>query len=174
MKINLDDPNLTAFALGELTDAERAAMEQIVASSPEAQEFVAETQQLARLLKADYAADAQLPPERLPNVIRMREQRRLWSSTQWGSLAAALTIFAVIAVFAVTMIRRDGGTLAIHRPSAVNLPPKAPVPEATIEAEVPPIEQTYAYQQPPATVPEQMTEAPAAPPPVMADKATRK
>src|SRR2546421_10349422 len=114
MKINLDDPNLTAFALGELTDAERAAMEQSVASSPEAQEFVAETQQLARLLKADYAADAQLPPERLPNVIRMREQRRLWSSTQWGSLAAALTIFAVIAV---TMIRRDGGTLAIHRPS---------------------------------------------------------
>ena len=64
-------------------------------SSPEAQEFVAETRQLARLLQADYAADAQLPPERLPNVVAMREQRRLWSSTQWGSLAAALAIFAV-------------------------------------------------------------------------------
>ena len=49
MKINLDDPNLTAFALGELSGAEQAAMEQAVASSPEAQEFVAETQQLSRL-----------------------------------------------------------------------------------------------------------------------------
>ena len=56
MKINLDDPNLTAFALGELSGAEQAAMEQAVASSPEAQEFVAETQQLSRLLKSEYAA----------------------------------------------------------------------------------------------------------------------
>src|SRR5437764_11697861 len=152
MKINLDDPNLTTFALGELTGAERAAMEQTVASSPEAQEFVAETQQLARLLQADYAADAQLPPERLPNVVVMREQRRLWSSTQWGSLAAALTIFAVIAVFAVTMIRREGGTLVARGPK-VNLPEKAPLPEATIEAEMPPVEQTYAAQRPSAIVP---------------------
>ena len=170
MKINLDDPNLTAFALGELTGAERTAMEQTAASSPEAQEFVAETQQLARLLEADYAADAQLPSERLPNVVTMREQRRLWSSTQWGSLAAALAIFAVIAVFAVSMIRREGGTLVARGPSTVNLPAKAPIPEATIEAEVPPVEQTYAYQQPSATVPEEMAEAPAAPPEVMADK----
>ena len=57
MKINLDDPNLTAFALGELSDEEQAAMEQAVASSSEAQEFVAETQQLARLLRSDYAAE---------------------------------------------------------------------------------------------------------------------
>ena len=173
MKINLDDPNLTAFALGELTGAERSAMEHTVVSSPEAQEFVAETQQLARLLKADYAADAQLPPERLPNVVTMREQRRLWSSTQWGSLAAALAIFAVIAAFAVTMIRREDGTLVVRGPSKVNLPEKAPLPEATIEAEVPPVEQTYAYQQPSATVPEEKPEAqaePPAPPLVLADK----
>ena len=112
MKINLDDPNLTAFALGELSGAEHAAMEQAVASSPEAQEFVAETQQLSRLLKSEYAADQHLPPERSPNIIRMEEQRRLWSSTQWGSLAAALAIFAVIGAFAVSTIQRDGGTIA--------------------------------------------------------------
>lgn len=173
MKINLDDPNLTAFALGELTGAERAAMEQSVASSPDAQEFVAETQQLARLLTADYAADAQLPPERLTSVVTMREQRRLWSSTQWGSLAAALAIFAVIAVFAVSMIRREGGTLVARNPSPVNLPERASTPEATIEAEVPPVEQTYAYQPPAATVPEEKSELPAEPPPAppaMADK----
>ena len=51
MKINLDDPNLTAFALGELSGAEHAAMEEAVSSSAEAQAFVAETQQFARLLE---------------------------------------------------------------------------------------------------------------------------
>src|SRR5205807_2782328 len=87
-------------------------------------------------------------------------------------LAAALAIFAVIAAFAVTMIRREGGTLATHRSSTVNLPPKAPIPEATIEAEMPPVEQTYAAQQPSATSPTERLEPPAAPPPVMTDKPT--
>ena len=143
MKTNLDDPNLTAFALGELPANDHAKMAEAIASSPEAQEFVAETQELARLLRADYAADAQLPPQHLPNVVAMREQRRLWSSTQWGSLAAALAIFAVIAAFAVTMIRREGGTLIARGPSTVNAPKKAHLPEATIEAEAPPVEQDY-------------------------------
>ncbi len=118
MKINLDDPNLTAFALGELSGAEEAAMEQAVASSPEAQEFVAETQQLSRLLKSEYAADQPLLPERSPNIIRMEEQRRLWSSTQWGSLAAALAIFAVLGAFAISALRKEGGTFAM-KPSGL-------------------------------------------------------
>jgi len=116
MKINLDDPNLTAFALGELSGAEQAAMEEAVASSPEAQAFVAETQQLAGLLQADYAADRHPPPERSPNMVRMEEQRRLWSSTQWGSLAAALAIFAVVGALAISTIRREGGTIAQRGP----------------------------------------------------------
>ena len=106
MKINLDDPNLTAFALGELSGAEREAMEEVVASSAEAQEFVAETQQLSRLLRSEYEGERTLPLERSPNIIRMEEQRRLWSSTQWGSLAAALAIFAVIGAFAISAIRK--------------------------------------------------------------------
>jgi Ca-activated chloride channel homolog len=126
MKINLDDPNLTAFALGELSGAEQTAMEQAVASSPEAQEFVAETQQLSRLLKSEYAADQRPLPERSPNIIRMEEQRRLWSSTQWGSLAAALAIFAVLAAFAISTIRKEGGIFAMKpsglRQERANLP----------------------------------------------------
>jgi Ca-activated chloride channel family protein len=117
MKINLNDPNLTAFALGELSGAEHAAMEEAVASSAEAQAFVAETQQFSRLLKSEYAADQQRPTERSANIIRMEEQRRLWSSTQWGSLAAALAIFAVVGAFAVSTIRREWGTTAQKRPS---------------------------------------------------------
>src|ERR1700730_17183748 len=45
MKVNLDDPNLTAFALGELSADEHAKMAEAIAGSPEAQSYVAETQQ---------------------------------------------------------------------------------------------------------------------------------
>ena len=68
MKINLDDPNLTTFALGELSGAEQDAMEEMVSSSAEAQSFVSETQQFARLLKSEYAADQHLPPERSAKI----------------------------------------------------------------------------------------------------------
>jgi len=163
MKINLDDPNLTAFALGELSSAEQAAMEQAVASSPEAQEFVAETQHLSRLLKSDYAADQLLLPERSPNIVRMEEQRRLWSSTQWGSLAAALAIFAVLGALAVSTIRREGGTFALKpaglRKERANLPTvdssTIVEAEATTETQpaTTPAQQNYLAMQPPVPPP---------------------
>ena len=155
MKINLDDPNLTAFALGELSGAEHAAMEQVVASSPEAQDFVAETQQLSRLLKSEYAAERHLPSERSQNIIRMEEQRRLWSSTQWGSLAAALAIFAVIGAFAISMIQRNSGTLALQGPDQrkerANLPAN---PTMIVEA-LPEDEDFGGTPRGPATTPAQ-------------------
>jgi Ca-activated chloride channel family protein len=145
MKIHLDDPNLTAFALGELSGTEHAAMEQAVSSSVEARNFVAEIQQFSRLLKSEYAADQHLPAERSPNIIRMEEQRRLWSTAQWGSLAAALAIFAVLGALAVSTIQRERGTIAQKSPGkrreAVNLPFANPpavveaIPETTIETQ---------------------------------------
>lgn len=174
MKINLDDPKLTAFALGELSGEEQAAMEKAVASSPEAQEFVAETQQLSRLLKSEYAAERTVP-ERSANIIRIEEQRRLWISTQWGSFAAALAIFAVLGVFAVSMIQRERGTIAMRDPGShggkVNLPvgnPPAEVevtsetdlPEASVEtqpATTTPAQENYLAMQPPAPPVDEMS-----------------
>ena len=162
MKINLDDPNLTAFALGELSGAEQTAMEQAVSSSAEARNFVAETQQLARLLKSEYAADQHLPPERSRDIVRMEEQRRLWSSTQWGSLAAALAIFALLGAVAVSTIQRERGTVAQKSPSArhekVNLPLAnsstivEALSEATVETQpaTTPAQQNYLAMQPAA------------------------
>jgi Ca-activated chloride channel homolog len=162
MKINLDDPNLTAFALGELSGAEQAAMEQAISSSAEAQNFVAETQQLARLLKSEYAAEQHLPPERSPNIIRMEEQRRLWSSTQWGSLAAALAIFAVVGALAVSTIRRERGTIAQTSPSPRKDNPTIveAIPEATVESEsaTAPAQQNYLAMQPAAPPPNPLPE----------------
>ncbi len=108
MKVNLDDPNLTAFALGELSADDHAKMAEAVADSPEAQSYVAETQQFARLLRAEYEADRQEPAQRSPFILRMEEERRASWRYQWGSLAAALAIFAVIAAVAFTAIQRSG------------------------------------------------------------------
>ena len=167
MKINLDDPNLTAFALGELSGAEQSTMAEAVASSPEAQTFVAETQQLARLLKSEYASERNLPRARFSNVTERAEQRRLWSSVRWGSLAAALAIFAVLSVLAVGTIRRELGRMASQAPATekpppgkVNSPPVEAVEELTLErpAATPAHQDLLALQPPPPPAPESKPE----------------
>jgi Ca-activated chloride channel family protein len=163
MKVNLDDPNLTAFALGELDADDHAKMAKAIADSSEAQSYVAETQQFARLLRAEYEADRQQPDaalpekrERLTNVVWTEEQRRSSSRYQWGSLAAVLAMFAVIAAVAITTIQRESGKLTTNRKLSVekqNVPsaPVEAVPEPTIEMEPPP---------PPAKKPEFVEEQP--------------
>jgi Ca-activated chloride channel family protein len=137
MKVNLDDPNLTAFALGELSADDHAKMAEAIADSPETQSYVAETQQFARLLRAEYEADRQQPAPRAPIVVRMEEERRASSRYQWGSLAAALAIFAVIAAIAFSTIQRESGTLSKRlADSPKTKAPVEAVPEPTVEFEV--------------------------------------
>src|SRR5688572_7149409 len=149
MKINLDDPNLTAFALGELPPTEHAKMAAAVAASPEAQSFVAETQQLSRMLRAEYEADRVSPvieadprPHLSTNIIPMEERPHFLMRRQWGSIAAILAIFAVIAAVAVTTIHREAGRVSQRPPSPtsaperINLPPPVEAaPEPTVEME---------------------------------------
>ena len=165
MKVNLDDPNLTAFALGELSPDDHAKMARAVAASPEAQCYVAETQQFTRLLRAEYEADRQQPaadasgkhlPVRSANIVRMEEDRRSWSRYQWGSLAAMLAIFAVIGAVAITTIQRENGTLSKRLadnpkpPKAADLSsaPRESASETTLEAEPGPSADIYIAQQP--------------------------
>jgi secreted protein with Ig-like and vWFA domain/anti-sigma factor RsiW len=144
MKVNLDDPNLTAFALGELDPDDHAKMAAAVADSPEAQSYVAETQQFARLLRAQYEADRRqtAPQKRAPlsHVVWTEEQRRSSMRYQWGSLAAALAIFAVIGAVAITTLQRESGTVSTNQrlPEKQNVPsaPVEAVPEPTVEMEV--------------------------------------
>jgi Ca-activated chloride channel homolog len=165
MKINLDDPSLTAFALGELPPTEHAKMAEAVASSPEAQSFVAETQQLCRMLRAEYEADRVMPSAdtaaRRPYPtasLRMEEQRRSSSRYQWGSLAAALAIFAVLGALAISTIQRETARMEkqlAERPR-VSLPDRSS--GATVEAEPGPSVDMDVAQQP---VEPQATVAPA-------------
>lgn len=53
MNPNLDDPKLTAYALGELDAAERADVEALLARDPETKQLVEELQQTARQLEGE-------------------------------------------------------------------------------------------------------------------------
>ena len=97
--MNVDDPKLTAYALGELSGEEKAQIEQALAASPEGQRVVAETRSLAAMLNAEYSADAQ--PVAPANLIDIRDDPWFWSVARPLSIAAILAVFAVIGAVAV-------------------------------------------------------------------------
>lgn len=96
MNMNLDDPKLTAFALGELDEPEKSAIASAIADSPEARRAVDETRDLARALKNEFAA--QLNEERpVPaNLIDIRDDPWVWSKGRPLAIAALLALFALI------------------------------------------------------------------------------
>lgn len=112
MKIDLDDPNLTAYALGELSGAEKTRIEKIVAESPEAQAFVTETRELARLLETDFAADLERAAEKPRNVVPLPSRSSLWWDSQWMSIrvAALFAVCALIAALVISGIKFSGSS----------------------------------------------------------------
>ncbi len=101
MKINLDDPKLTAYALDELPKDEKAEMENAVAASPEAQAFVTDLREIAGALKSEYEAERAAHPVRHTNIIPLAEKDDPWSMSRRLALAAAIAFFAVIGALAV-------------------------------------------------------------------------
>ena len=99
--MNIDDPKLTAYALDELDEAERAATANEVAASPAAQREVQETQTMARLLRKEFGAELKYPAgaTKAPlsaNLIDIRDDPWFWSVARPLAIAAVLAVFAVI------------------------------------------------------------------------------
>ena len=94
--MNIDDPKLTAYALDELDEAERSAIARKIAESPEAQHFIADTQQVARLLKSQYGLA-------LERELVAREKFIAVQDDSFLSKAGPLAIAAAVAVLAVVM-----------------------------------------------------------------------
>ena len=125
MKMNLDDPNLTAYALGELSGPARAEMETAVAQSAEAQAFVQETRQIATLLETEFASELNHAERKPLNILPLPVPRSFWSDARWMSIgvAALLAICTVIAAVSLTTYRlrsdsRVAERIALRRPSA--------------------------------------------------------
>ena len=94
--MNVDDPKLTAYALGELSESERTQVEKLVADSPDAQHFVRELQDLARMLRAEYAGSSQVEPAHPANLIDIRDDPWLWSRARPLAVAAVIASAALI------------------------------------------------------------------------------
>ena len=116
MKIDSNDPRLTAYALGELAEVDRIAFEADLAADPEARQEVARIRGAAGILKAKLEAEPcpRLEPEQR-RAIHDRiapaepETRGQFGWFPWLAIAAVLVVSAVILLPAT---RVNIGTLA--------------------------------------------------------------
>jgi len=107
MNTNLDDPKLTAYALDELSGAEKEEMETAIAASPDAQEFVRELRLLTGNLRAEYAAERELHPIAHENIVPLAEKDEPWSLSRRLALAAGIALCACLGAVAIGTLKRS-------------------------------------------------------------------
>jgi hypothetical protein len=141
--MNIDDPKLTAYALDELDEAERAATLEEVAASPEVQREVQETQTMARLLRKEFAAEAEQLRHRentdatkaplSANLSDIRDDPWFWTRARPLAIAAVFAVFAVIglAIFGSNKLREKEIAQADQR--STTIPPRSRAVEAEVE-----------------------------------------
>ena len=100
--MKVDDPKLTAYALGEVTEEERAAIETEIATSPEAKAYVDDIAELSVALKASYATEREQEPVPSANLIDIRGDRWFWSIGRPVAIAAILAVGAIVAAVIVS------------------------------------------------------------------------
>lgn len=128
--MNVDDPKLTAYALDELPVEEATILRREIAASAEAEQFVAETRELAKMLRDDYEAEREAESVRPSNLIDIRGDRWFWDAGRPLAIAAVIAVFAIIGAIAIGTYKKmpseNYGTVAL--PARVTLPP-LPTPE---------------------------------------------
>ena len=116
--MNVDDPRLTAYALGDLSEPEREEIEKLLSDSLEAQQFVNETQEFAALLRSDYRGEGVAAAEKPANLIDIRDDPWFWSVARPLAIAALITVLAVVG--AITVAKYKSRSSA-NEASAFNL-----------------------------------------------------
>ena len=141
--MNIDDSKLTAYALDELDEAERAALLEEVAASPEAHREVQETQTMARLLRKEFAAEAEQLRHRentdatkgplSANLSDIHDDPWFWTRARPLAIAAVFAVFAVIglAIFGSNKLREKEIAQADQR--STTIPPRSRAVEAEVE-----------------------------------------
>ena len=141
MKMNLEDPKLTAFALDELAEPERSAIARAVAESPEAQRFVGETREFADALRTEFASEIERDsqPVRLPaNLTDIRDDPWFWAKFRPLSIAAAIALFALVTGITFFSLRNKALEVEADRVvvTGSNIPTAEEVGPNPVEAEV--------------------------------------
>lgn len=105
--MKIDDPKLTAYALGEVASREKADIEQELASSPDAQAYVADTRTLAGILAAEFHADLHDSAREERNILPLPYGRVFWSERRWPAVAMAALLIGALVLTAVLMWRSE-------------------------------------------------------------------
>ncbi|PYK15215.1 MAG: hypothetical protein DME55_13970 [Verrucomicrobia bacterium] len=98
--MNIDDPKLTAYALGEFDEAERSTIARAIANSPEAQRFVADIQQFARALRSQYSHELEKELIAREKFMAIHDDA-FWAKAGPLAIAAALAFLAVVGAVAL-------------------------------------------------------------------------
>ena len=136
MKMNLDDPKLTAYALGELGEPERSTIAGAVAESAEAQRLVDEIRGLASKLKNEFAGELEKETPALAgsrrgafqgahgiggsSLIDIRDDPWFWLIARPLAIAAVLALLVVLSGVAVFSLRH--GNVRVAESKGIALP----------------------------------------------------
>ncbi len=151
-----DDPRLTAYALGESDPAEREAVEQILAASPEARAEVERTSALARALEEEYdheneaywkARATEPPPGKVVAFPFSRKGGLKWTAAPGWKIAAAIVALGALTPLALrrapssrTVTSEPPRPAATNSPSSVAAPPPvetSPAAKSVAQADAP-------------------------------------
>ena len=148
MNTNLDDPKLTAYALDELSGAEKAAMESAVATSPEAQQFVRQVRELSGALQTEYETEREAHPVAHTNVVPMFQKDEPWSISRRLALAASIALLALVGAIAVGTYKL-GSLHEAPSPRQAYVASDSDIPaEAQLEEPAPPLPSEKVSSQP--------------------------
>jgi Ca-activated chloride channel family protein len=129
MKMNPDDPKLTAYALGELEEPERSTVARAVAESSEAQRVVDDIRDLAGALKTEFATELEKEMPALAgshgvggsrSLIDIRDDPWFWLIARPLAIAAVLAVLAVVSGVAVFSLRHEN--LRVAQGHRIELP----------------------------------------------------
>ncbi len=111
MNTNLDEVKLTAYALNELDETSRAAVEKLLATDPVARRWVEDVRRTAALLESELQAEEcpSLTTEQTREIqrqIRAADRPGFWTRQWFPSLrlVEALAVVAIIAVLAALLL----------------------------------------------------------------------
>lgn len=132
MSVNLNDPKLTAYALGELDGPELREMEELVNKSEEARKYVQEVRQTAEMLQSELKSEPQLKLDDAQRAkVIGRADRSSWSL--WWKPAIGFAV-AAVATFVVVLPRVQ--QKVSDEAEGLSAPIGMPAPEANKTAQI--------------------------------------
>jgi len=150
MKFDPNDPKWTAYVLNELDDRERAAIEQEIATHPEARKLLEEIRETTGLLAAALTREpaielTDVQKQRIELAADERPSRHSIRFPVWGSVALGAAAALVVAVVGIQMQMKERSTSEVASHGAVTTPAEIDDEVATLEGAVIREESQFAY-----------------------------